>query len=66
MSIKTVSEGAPLFIQIQIKENDNNGKQIHSIGLTDEKTPGWENRFLMKLAHAIGLDDATSITVNTD
>lgn len=66
MALENVSEGTGLFVQIQVREGDNTGPQVHAVGMTDEKTEGWEHRFLMKLAHAIGLDDATSITVNTD
>jgi len=65
MSLASVADGTELHVQIQFHKDSADGPTVVSIGLTEEKTEGYEERLLLKLAHALDLNDATSVTVNT-
>ena len=65
MSLASVADGTELHVQIQFHTDSADGPTVVAIGITEEKTEGYEERLLLKLAHALDLNDATSVTVNT-
>lgn len=65
MALENVEDGTELHVQIQFHKDSADGPTVVSIGLTEQKTEGFEERMLLKLAHALDLNNATSVTVNT-
>ena len=61
-----MSDTTVLYCQLHISENEPDGPGKKIISFNDEMTEGYEERLLMKLAHALNLDDVTSITLNRD
>jgi len=55
-----------LYVTIAQRENDPDAPAVSTITATIEKNDGWEEALLLKIAHALGKDSATSVTLNED
>ena len=60
-----MSEPTNLYIEIIQREGSPDTSALTSINTSVEKTEGWEERLMLKIAHALGFDDATSVEIKT-
>jgi hypothetical protein len=55
-----------LYVSIVQRENDPDAPAASTTTAVVEKLDGWEEALLLKIAHALGKDSATSVTLNED
>ena len=60
-----MAEPTVLFVTISMCENEPDGLGKKTIGINEEMKEGYEERIMLKLAHALGFDDATSVEIIT-
>ena len=59
-----MTDPVTLYLEITTREGAPDAVGSTTISANVEKVEGWEEELLLKIAHAIGADSATSVTIN--
>lgn len=59
-----MADPVTLYVEITSREGAPDAVGSTTISVNVEKVEGWEEALMLKVAHALGKDNATSITIN--